>query len=83
MPVASVTIAAWLVYGIARMNDAAQEMTAIPFARFDACERRMEKMLPELLASASAIGPERRPIRIKPYCMPIGLTPIPPTACGK
>lgn len=67
----SVTIAAWLVFGIARMNDAAQEVTAIPFAQFSACERRMEKMLPELLANASATGSQRRPITIKPFCTTI------------
>lgn len=69
--IASITISAWLVYGIARMNDAAQEVTAIPFAQFSACERRMEKLLPELLAGASAAGAQHRPITIKPYCTSI------------
>jgi hypothetical protein len=61
-------IAAWLVYAVALPSDASQSVTAIPFSSFDACERRMEKILPGLLEAAEIIGPQRRPITIKPYC---------------
>lgn len=69
--ISAFTIAAWLVFGIAKPDDASQEVTAIPFAQFSACERRMERLLPELLANASATGPQRRPITIKPFCTTI------------
>jgi hypothetical protein len=28
----------------------------------------MESMLPEMLTAAEIIGPQRRPITVKPYC---------------
>jgi hypothetical protein len=62
------SILAWLVYAVALPSDASQSLTAIPFSSFAACERRMEKILPGLLAGAQLVGPQRRPITIKPYC---------------
>lgn len=62
------SIAAWLVYALALPSDASQTVTAIPFSSFDACEKRMEKVLPGMLRAAEVLGPARRPITIKPYC---------------
>lgn len=65
------SIAAWLIYAVALPNDASQTMTAVPFSSFGACEKRIERILPGMLTAASIIGPERRPITIKPYCTTI------------
>lgn len=64
----STTFAAWLVLSTAHPATASQTITAIPFSSFDACEKRMDRELPEMLARAEVIGPERRPIMIKPFC---------------
>jgi hypothetical protein len=64
----ALTFAAWLVFAVASPADASQTMTAIPFASFSDCEKRHERKLSEMLTAAEIVGPDRRPITIKPYC---------------
>jgi hypothetical protein len=63
-----ISIAAWLVFGIALPSDASQTIMAVPFSSLDACTQRMERILPAMLGAADVLGAGRRPITIKPYC---------------
>lgn len=65
------SVAAWLVFAVASPADASQTKTAIPFASFDDCTKRMNTILGTMLIAATIVGPDRRPITIKPYCTTI------------
>ncbi len=56
------SIAAWLVFATALPSDASQTVTAIPFASFEHCERKIEHVLRE------------RRLTIKPYCTNVAPT---------
>jgi hypothetical protein len=61
-------IRAWLVFATMLPGNASQTVTAIPFATFSYCERKMESTLHDLLRDAALPGASRRPVSIKPYC---------------
>lgn len=59
-------IGAFLVFGVATMANAAQSVTAVPYADMARCERAKAAALAEL-AAGERVAP-RRPVTIRPYC---------------